>query len=65
MPNAALMLMVHHAILNQDLHKKKWHEYFHQQEKSEGMSSQILASHVIWLTALLPLQVYSNLVMQN
>lgn len=59
MPDAALMLLVHHAILNQDLHKKKWHEYLRQQQQSKGMSSQILASHVIWLTALLPLrQIY-------
>lgn len=55
MPEDASMLLIHHAILNQDLHNKCWTDYLYQQS-FRGQSSLIIASHAIWLMAFLPLR---------
>jgi hypothetical protein len=52
------MLLIHHAILNQDLHQRHWTDYLYQlQDSSLGLQANlIIARHAIWIMAILPLK---------
>ncbi len=54
--DTARMLLIHHAILNQDSHSIHWTNYLYQLQDSPGQQSNlIMARHSIWLMTILPL----------
>jgi hypothetical protein len=54
--DAAKMLLIHHAILNQNAHSTHWTNYLYQLQDSPGQQSNlIMARHSIWLMTILPL----------
>ena len=54
--DAAKMLLIHHAILNQSEHIAHWTAYLYQLQDSPGQQSNLLmAVHPVWLMAILPL----------
>ena len=54
--DAARMLLIHHAILNQSAHAEHWTKYLYQLQDFPGQQSNlVMASHSIWLMTLLPL----------
>ena len=54
--DAAYMLLIHHAILNQRSHPEHWTKYLYQLQDSRGWQSNLLiATHAILLIAILPL----------
>jgi len=54
--DTAKMLLIHHAILNQNLHSAHWTNYLYQLQDSPGQQSNlIMARHSIWLMTILPL----------
>ncbi|KAL9125161.1 MAG: hypothetical protein Q9217_005593 [Psora testacea] len=54
--DAAKMLLIHHAILNQKAHSAHWTDYLYQLQDFPGQHSNlILATHSIWLMTILPL----------
>jgi hypothetical protein len=54
--DAAKMLLIHHAILNRDLHSRHWTDYLYQLQDSPGQQTNlVMARHAIWLMAILPL----------
>ena len=55
--DTAKMLLIHHAILNQNLHSAHWTTYLYQLQNSVGQQSNlIMARHSIWLMTILPLK---------
>ena len=55
-PDAARMLMIHHAILNPNMHEKHWSDYLYQLQDSPGQQTNlVIARHSIWLMTILPL----------
>lgn len=54
--DTAKMLLVHHAILNQNTHSAHWTDYLYQLQDSRGRQSNlIIATHSILLMTMLPL----------
>jgi len=54
--DTAKMLLIHHAILNQNLHSAYWTNYLYQLQDFPGQQSNlIMARHLIWLMTILPL----------
>lgn len=54
--DTAKMLLIHHAILNQNSHSVHWTNYLYQLQDSPGQQSNlIMARHSIWLMTILPL----------
>lgn len=54
--DTAKMLLIHHAILNQDTHSGHWTDYLYQlQDSPNQQSNLIMARHSIWLMTILPL----------
>ncbi len=54
--DAARMLLIHHAILNQSAHAEHWTKYLYQLQDFPGQQSNlVMARHSIWLMTLLPL----------
>jgi len=54
--DTAKMLLIHHAILNQNLHSAHWTNYLYQLQDFPGQQSNlIMARHSIWLMTILPL----------
>ena len=54
--DTAKMLLIHHAILNQNSHSIHWTNYLYQLQDSPGQQSNlIMARHSIWLMTILPL----------
>ena len=54
--DTAKMLLIHHAILNQNTHSAPWTDYLYQlQDSRGGQSNLIIATHSILLMTILPL----------
>ena len=54
--DTAKMLLIHHAILNQNIHSVHWTDYLYQLQDSHGQQSNlIIATHSILLMTILPL----------
>jgi hypothetical protein len=54
--DAALMLLIHHAIINPGLHKRHWTQYLYQLNHYSGQQMNVvIAAHAVWLMAVLPL----------
>lgn len=54
--DTALMLIIHHAIINPMLHQLHWTEYTLQsQHHPAHQSNVVIAAHFVWLMAILPL----------
>jgi hypothetical protein len=53
--DATKMLMIHHAIINLEMHKVYWTDYLYQLQDSSRQASLVIAAHAIWLMAILPL----------
>lgn len=54
--DAARMLLIHHAILNQSAHVEHWTKYLYQLQDCPGQQSNlVMARHSIWLMTILPL----------
>jgi predicted ATPase len=47
--------MIHHAIINPEMHKLHWTDYLYQLQDSGQQASLVIATHAIWLMAILPL----------
>jgi hypothetical protein len=54
-PDAFMMLMIHHAIIFPEKHEKHWTEYLYQIRDFKPQASVVIAAHAIWLMAILPL----------
>ncbi|KIV98880.1 hypothetical protein, variant 3 [Verruconis gallopava] len=55
--DAALMLLIHHAIINPELHKHHWTQYLYQLQHYPGQQTNVvIAAHSVWLMAVLPLK---------
>jgi hypothetical protein len=54
-PDAFMMLMIHHAIIFPEKHVKHWTEYLYQIRDFKPQASVVIAAHAIWLMAILPL----------
>ncbi len=54
--DAALMLLIHHAIINPGLHRLHWTQYLYQLDHHPGQQMNVvIAAHAVWLMAILPL----------
>lgn len=50
------MLVIHHAIINPQLHRKHWTEYMYPLRHSPGQRTNVvIAAHAVWLMTFLPL----------
>ncbi|KAF2652442.1 hypothetical protein K491DRAFT_48930 [Lophiostoma macrostomum CBS 122681] len=54
--DATNMLLIHHAILNPDLHERPWTEQLYESDyRDYSQANIVIAGHAIWLMAFLPL----------
>lgn len=54
--DATNMLLIHHAILNPNLHNRPWTEQLYELEHRDfSQANVVIAAHAIWLMAFLPL----------
>lgn len=55
--DAAMMLLIHHAIINPQSHKNHWTHYLYQLCHVPGQQANVvIAAHSVWLMAFLPLE---------
>lgn len=52
--DTASMLLIHHAILNPELHSKHWTDYLYQLQDNGQQAWLIMVRHPIWLMTILP-----------